>query len=247
MEENNKTEIKPASGFDLLIYLAGGFGLLLLLGTLISPYFDVDNPGLGYTIAVLSVNFIALTGFTFAAGILRRKISWVQLGLKTEDFRPVYLLWALGIAIGLLPLRGAVAIAAQLIFEGGIESLNARADLFSAGGFGMANALVNIIGVGILAPAAEEFYFRGLLHNWFRQRWGAVHSIAASSMLFGIAHFDSIGVAVSAAIMGAAIGYAYEHSKSLWLPIAIHVVNNSIAVWMFLLFQLLVKSGLMPS
>jgi len=100
---------------------------------------------------------------------------------------------------------------------------------------------VMFIGVGILAPISEELYFRGLLHDWFRQRWGMWASIIASSVFFGLAHFDSIGVLVSSFIMGIAMAYVYEKTKTLWITIAIHIITNSIAVFLLYLSMIVVE------
>ena len=51
-------------------------------------------------------------------------------------------------------------------------------------------------------------------------------------MIFGLAHFDAVGVAISSFILGVANAVAFEESKSIWLPIAIHAVTNTIAAVM---------------
>jgi membrane protease YdiL (CAAX protease family) len=45
-------------------------------------------------------------------------------------------------------------------------------------------------------------------------------------MIFGLGHFDTLGVLISSFIMGIVIAIAYERTKTLWLPVAIHAVTN---------------------
>jgi membrane protease YdiL (CAAX protease family) len=121
-----------------------------------------------------------------------------------------------------------------------------RADLFGVGLDTWYGALIMLIGVGVLAPIAEELFFRGLIYNWGRQRWGLWVSALFSSAWFALGHIDSIGVAVSSFIIGVVLAWAYERTKSLWLTIAIHIITNSTAVFLLLLAQFLYKFSDLP-
>ena len=90
---------------------------------------------------------------------------------------------------------------------------------------------MTFLGVGLLAPVSEELYFRGLLHGWFRSRRFAFWlRVLLSSTLFAVAHFDSVAVVASSFVLGVANALLYEWSRSIWVPIAMHVLTNSIAV-----------------
>ena len=113
-----------------------------------------------------------------------------------------------------------------------MSGIQARADVITAGmRFSWINFALTFLGAGLLAPISEELYFRGLLHGWFRSRrfvfWLRV---LLSSILFGLAHFDSLAVVVSSFVLGLANALFYEWSKSIWVPIAMHVITNSVAV-----------------
>lgn len=47
--------------------------------------------------------------------------------------------------------------------------------------------------IAVLTPIAEELFFRGLALRAIGRRWGLDVGIAASSVLFGLLHFDSAG------------------------------------------------------
>ena len=54
--------------------------------------------------------------------------------------------------------------------------------------------------------------------------WAAV---LITSLLFGLAHYDSWIVMVSTFIMGVALALAYQFSKSIWVSIFMHIFTNS--------------------
>ncbi len=231
--------LKKGTWFDLFLYLFGGFGLFMLAGILIGPYFTEIN--LLLTSLTILFNLIFVGGTAYLLGILRNKISWKQLGIKPVIWRWEYILLAGILAVALMPIRSAIGLFFQWLIEGGFDSLVQRENLFSAGGLTWGGFFITFIGIGILAPISEELYFRGLIHHWFRERWGMWASIIASSVFFGLAHFDSVGVLVSSFIMGIVMAYVYERTKTLWITIAIHVITNSIAVFLLYLSMLAVE------
>jgi hypothetical protein len=232
--ELTEGQSRPGTGIDLLIYLFGGFGLYLIASAIYGVYLASTNQTQEITLPILItailLNVVFIGGSPFVLGILRKKLSWAELGLFPPKWKPSYYLIAAGLAIGIMPVRSAIGLIFQYLVEGGLESLELRSQMILAGGVSWPGLIVTFFGVGILAPFAEEFYFRGLLHNWFRQHLNVWWSIFLSSALFGLAHFDSVGVLVSSFIMGAVMAYAYERTKSLWITIAIHVITNSTAV-----------------
>ena len=90
------------------------------------------------------------------------------------------------------------------------------------------NPFVLITVTVIMAPIVEELIFRGLL-------MGRVFSL-----LFGLVHMpNSIGVWIIYAGMGFTLGTVYRKFQKLEYCIMAHKINNSIAVSMMLLLQLL--------
>ena len=68
-------------------------------------------------------------------------------------------------------------------------------------------------------------FFRGVLYGWLRRRLGLVLAVSISALVFGLVHVQPIH-ALIAAIMGVGLALLYEFSRSLWVPILTHVVNN---------------------
>jgi len=75
---------------------------------------------------------------------------------------------------------------------------------------------------GLIAPVAEEFFFRGLLYGFLR-RWGAVFAIIFSTLLFVAPHPNVSIIQVTGGIVFAV---SYEKEKNLLVPIIIHTLGN---------------------
>lgn len=74
----------------------------------------------------------------------------------------------------------------------------------------------------IIAPVIEEVLFRGvLLHRW-ALKWGTRSAVLVSSALFAIGHIELLGHF----LFGLAMAALYLRTRSLWVPIAAHALNN---------------------
>jgi hypothetical protein len=109
-----------------------------------------------------------------------------------------------------------------------MENLQARADIL-ASELSWAGFLSTLLMAGAMIPFAEELFFRGVLYGWLRRRFGMWIGIVASALVFAIAHGD-IAIGISNLILGFVLAWIYERSQSLWVPVAVHAVNNSLAV-----------------
>ncbi|MEM7793224.1 MAG: CPBP family intramembrane glutamic endopeptidase [Cyanobacteria bacterium P01_C01_bin.118] len=85
----------------------------------------------------------------------------------------------------------------------------------------------------VFAPLTEEFIFRGVLLQRWAVRWNLPIGIMASSVLFGILHVNNpLGLTMFGVIMA----LLYIRTRSLWVPIIAHALNNIVAVTPELLF-----------
>jgi membrane protease YdiL (CAAX protease family) len=83
-----------------------------------------------------------------------------------------------------------------------------------------------------------------VIYKGVRLRAGVWVGVLVSSVLFALAHIDSPAAAISAFILGIVNALLLERFRSLWVPIAVHVVNNVAAV--FMLYLLMALSALLP-
>jgi membrane protease YdiL (CAAX protease family) len=85
-------------------------------------------------------------------------------------------------------------------------------------------ALFFLVG-GIIAPAAEEIFFRGLLFGFLR-RWGFPLALVLSSLLFVLVHPMNRGIPFTQIVGGLLFAVAYEVEGNLLVPITIHALGN---------------------
>lgn len=229
---NADSELSPKTTVtwtDLLLYLLAGFGGFLLLSLGVARLFpDLSGPAV---FLLYLVNVLAFSGATYLLGIRRGKITWAQLGIRPFRWQWQWLLLGVGVAVLLLPGRALLGLLVQLLLAGNLDSVQARGDLIMGGGFTPAEFGLTLLGVGILVPIAEELYFRGLLHSWFMQKVSRFWlRILLSGAIFALGHADSVGVVAASFVIGVVNPIFYERTRSLAVPIIIHVTTNSTAV-----------------
>jgi membrane protease YdiL (CAAX protease family) len=77
----------------------------------------------------------------------------------------------------------------------------------------------------IIAPVAEEIFFRGILYGFFR-KWGIPAAVILSTLLFVLPHSSGRTVPVTQIVGGILFAVAYEVEKNLLAPITIHILGN---------------------
>ena len=87
---------------------------------------------------------------------------------------------------------------------------------------------------GLIAPVAEEIFFRGILFGFLR-RWGAFAAIAISTVVFVFLH-PIQGFSLTQLVGGLVFATAYEIEGNLVVPIVIHILGNSAIFSVSLIF-----------
>lgn len=86
---------------------------------------------------------------------------------------------------------------------------------------------------GMLAGVFEEIAFRGFYFNFFTSKFNFVIASIITSTLFSLLHIRQIvdqGIIqlVMLFVLSLFLNYAYEKTKSLWVPIIIHITFNTL-------------------
>jgi membrane protease YdiL (CAAX protease family) len=233
-EQLTSAEPKPRWR-ELLLYLLVGFGLYFLasLPLVFLVGDDLTDITLGITVLIGILNAVCLVGTVYLTGIRRGKISWASIGLIPPKMEVQWLIIAVVVSLGLIPLRALVGAAVEYLVHGGLDSLEMRGELLFAGAEpNILNFLISFLIIAILVPISEELYFRGLIYRWFQLRFRFWPAVLLSSVIFGLAHYDSLAVVVSSFVMGVVNAIAMERTKSIWVPILMHAVTNGVAVIM---------------
>lgn len=83
------------------------------------------------------------------------------------------------------------------------------------------------LGAVLIAPVAEECFFRGIFQTTVRNIYGrAWPAIIFSGVLFGLAHSNQPQVVPTLVALGILLGVLYERTGSLTGPIVLHVLFN---------------------
>ena len=81
----------------------------------------------------------------------------------------------------------------------------------------------------VMAPLAEEVFFRGFVFRGFAASWGFLGGAAVSAAVFSAAHLQ-LTLFVPLLALGFGLAWAYRRTGSLWTPITIHAIFNGISV-----------------
>ena len=158
-----------------------------------------------------------------------------RLGLL-EGFKTLSSLKAWGmIGLTYLGIYIVTRIGAMVMMMEGVSNSTNQATIENI----HMNPFVLITLTVIMAPIVEELVFRGILMGRVFNP-DSIVGLILSSLLFGLAHMpNSIGVWIVYAGMGFVLGTLYRKCQKLEYCIMAHIINNSIAVSMMLLLQLL--------
>jgi len=95
--------------------------------------------------------------------------------------------------------------------------------------------IFNLFMIAIIPAIGEELLFRGAMQPLLIRMFKNVHlGIFIASLLFGLMHLQFYGLLPRVAL-GLFMGYYFYYSKSLWVPIMMHFVNNGTAVIVYFL------------
>lgn len=89
--------------------------------------------------------------------------------------------------------------------------------------------VLNLVVIGVLPAVCEELFFRGALQRCISQVAGWHVAIWVTAVFFSVIHFQFFAF-FPRLVMGAALGYIYYYTGSLWSSIIAHFINNAVVV-----------------
>ena len=138
--------------------------------------------------------------------------------------------------IGILVLCAVSGGILNLLWSGILQQLriqdhfsNAVQEQLFAG-----QAMVQLLGLGVLVPLAEELIFRGLIYTRIRKRIPAGAAIFFSALLFALFHGNVIQM-IFAFPLALILAWLYERSGWFACPLAFHMGANLTAIVLNLL------------
>lgn len=123
-----------------------------------------------------------------------------------------------GLGIGVVLMSATIGIIALL---GG----------YAVTGWGSLGAGIAAVGAAAAVAASEELLFRGVVFHLAEERLGTWGALALSAVVFAAVHLVNPDATVWGALAlsieaGAMLAAAYVATRSLWLPIGIHLAWN---------------------
>jgi CAAX protease family protein len=181
---------------------------------------ESDAATIGFTV-VLDISLVA-----FAVAVVRwlgSRPSPAAFGLRMPDWRP-----ALGWTLAAYAAFWVVAIIVGIAFgdpeeQDIVADLKDEDSLLVLGGFAVM--------VCLLAPLAEEFFFRGFLLRVLQEKTNVPIAVVITGIAFGLVHLPSgdwIG-AIVLSLFGMALCGLFLMTSSLLPCIMLHAFHNSIS------------------
>jgi membrane protease YdiL (CAAX protease family) len=95
---------------------------------------------------------------------------------------------------------------------------------------GLPNFLLVFVVISIIPAIGEELVFRGIVQNELIRIWNKKHfAIWVTGFVFSFIHFQFFGF-IPRMLLGVLFGYCYLWTNSLWVPIAMHFINNALTL-----------------
>ena len=91
-----------------------------------------------------------------------------------------------------------------------------------------------VLAIVIVAPIAEELFFRGVVFNALRRERGRRWAYVGSASLFAVIHL-SLAALVPILLLALMLAWVYDRTNNLLAPIAMHALVNGVSVLVALL------------
>jgi membrane protease YdiL (CAAX protease family) len=208
------------AGFAVTLVVAVIAGVIAELA---GANLEGDTPPALVVVLTLAQAVILCGTAVLLAGRTRRPQAW-HFGLRRARFWPS-LGWA---ALGFGGFIAFAIVYSALVAPEGEQRVTE--DL------GADESTLALVAAGVVvivvAPVAEEFFFRGFFYRALRSRLGVVTAAAVDGLVFGLIHFTGSETTELLPVLGF-LGFVfclvYERTRTLYTVIGLHALNNSIA------------------
>ena len=255
LQQNTKTEAVPwtigdiakgalvAIAATVVMGIALGIGMILLIGTkslqdiasqhlttteMLQEIVDVlkANGRLNITLVMLFIFMVLGEGAiplgTWLFSVRKYRCRWEALGFRKFDVKKGLLLAVIVTAVGIGISAGYEALLQRL-------GWGTSTDIylpFNANGIGIALFAITAV---VVAPIAEETFFRSFMFQGIRKRLNFAWAAIISAAIFSLAHLSPSGL-VPIFILGLMLAWLYNKTQSIWPCIIVHAAYNSIAL-----------------
>ncbi len=161
--------------------------------------------------------------YTLMARIIETAII-LGLGLNLCGIKTPHIIREIFIGSGVAVAFGALVMALEVIC-----SLVTDISLLSKliGRIQVDNTVIFFLASCLVAPFAEELFFRGLFYEWIRPRFSAIAAISMSALFFASMHGQIAPVQLVGGLLFAGL---YEWRRNIWAAFTLHAAAN-FGIW----------------
>lgn len=217
---------------SIILLFCGGLGAYFL--GLIETINNSPHKGLYLTLGFL-VQWVLILLPLIVVTAIKHKLKWKNFG-----FKKVGLLKTLGLVLWGYFIFFAITVAVTILIvfaDFKIPGYQIQEQILPLFGNGALSLILAAIVMILLVPIVEEIFFRGFLLRSLANKIQIFWASTISATLFALAHLQLQNI-IPLFILGLIMNSLVIKSKSIWPSIAFHMVNNSIALTIEILFFL---------
>jgi membrane protease YdiL (CAAX protease family) len=158
--------------------------------------------------------------------LLLKKIPLAELGLRKFAFSELLV----GVSLLFLAYLVILLHNLTLVFFGIAPQGEYIAEVFNMD----VNIWVLGLAIVVIAPLAEEIFFRSFVYAGLEAHFGWQKAVLISALLFGVAHMQLVAF-IPTTLMGLVLAYLYHRSRSVWPSIILHATVNGFGFTMIYL------------
>jgi hypothetical protein len=199
------------------------FASMLLIPLVILGIIDI------YESEAILLSYAVL--IAFAASMLTCLLTWLILRKewKRENFWDTSSLSGGNIILSVILTFTLYMFTVNFIAVTGLTERFTSHDELMDGILGN-NLIIELLAIGLAAPILEEVIFRGIvLRRFLGTSMNVYIAVFLQAFIFGAVHLNVVQ-GIYAFLIGFVYGLIYLWSKSVWIPIIIHVLFNSTGV-----------------
>lgn len=230
--------------YERLLVVVGMFFIFFVITMLSLPllinFFDIDNKtrnGLLIISIYQAVVMFICPAVVSSKIISNRPLSYLSLNSAPSWFSILGVCFAYLIALpalnqliywnSIISFPDNMAYWGELFREMEDNAQSATDIMLSTKSFG--GLITNLVVVALITAFGEELFFRGSLQHTASSSGAIYTSIWVVAFIFSAMHFQIFGF-VPRLLLGAWFGYLLYWTKSIYVPVIAHFINNGVVV-----------------
>ena len=217
----------PWRGRDIVFAVLTTFGGLIVASVFVAVWAEASDLDFSGTPVIVALELLAYGIFSAALWLfigVRRRAT-----MRAVGFRPVKVSTILLMVPAVILVIIVSGIIAQLIRSFLDEVPTAEDQLAIEEAISGAELAWLFLATVVVAPIVEETFFRGILYRYLKVVRGVAFATFGSGILFALIHLIPELIPVFL-FLGVAFAFVAERYDSLYPAIALHALNNGVAL-----------------